>query len=291
MSVSESKKMSLMNCFPPSRPVRPSPCWPTKWPCTSNTNSRPPRRSCATPGSTAATCSSSKKPPVLPEAAFAVLKARSVLAAPQAETMNARRSTPRRLAFSLADFCASWFARRLVASSGIGMNSPLDVESSLIGRRFPSESELSGMALVLRNGVIIMHHPPYTCRRHRRCGRGDHRRRWRLSPRSAGSVRPASFFAPARQGGDLHRPDCPAGVLHGHAVSARSAAGFGPCAGLGAVGVGSQRLRLGDQRDPGNAARHTLRFHARRRLGDGAVCCGRRSLRHARRAFSRPKKL
>ena len=75
--------------------------------------------------------------------------------------MNARRSTPHRLAFSLANFCASRFARRLVASSGIGMNSPLEVESSLIGRRFPSGSELSGMALDLRNGVTIMTHLPH----------------------------------------------------------------------------------------------------------------------------------
>jgi hypothetical protein len=51
-------------------------------PCTSKTNSRPPRRSRATAGST-----------VRPEAALAALKANSVLAAPQTETMKVRRST------------------------------------------------------------------------------------------------------------------------------------------------------------------------------------------------------
>ena len=33
MSVSESRKMSLINCSAPPRPVRLSPCAPTKWPC------------------------------------------------------------------------------------------------------------------------------------------------------------------------------------------------------------------------------------------------------------------
>jgi hypothetical protein len=81
----------------------------------------------------------SKKPPVLPAAAFAVLKARSVLAAPQAETRNCLlfiRSFLKNRGCS----CASRFAARLAPESGTGTNSPFEVLSSLIGRRLPSGS-------------------------------------------------------------------------------------------------------------------------------------------------------
>jgi hypothetical protein len=64
----------------------------TKCPCTSKMNSPlPPVRACASCGSNAASGSISKKPPVFPAAAFAELKASSVLAAPHAETRKLRR--------------------------------------------------------------------------------------------------------------------------------------------------------------------------------------------------------
>ena len=66
----------------------------TKWPCTSKMNSPRAGPVCtrASWRSSAASRGTSKKPPLLPAAAFAVLKARSVLAAPQAETKNFRFS-------------------------------------------------------------------------------------------------------------------------------------------------------------------------------------------------------
>src|SRR3954462_8011912 len=75
-----------------------------------------------------------------PADAFAVLKASNVLAAPQAEVRNRRRESPRRFAFVEACWCARRFAARFAASSGTGGNSPLEVESSLTGRRLPSGS-------------------------------------------------------------------------------------------------------------------------------------------------------
>src|SRR6185436_279297 len=66
----------------------------TKCPCTSKMNSSRAGPVCtrASWRSSAASRGTSKKPPVLPAAAFAVLKASSVLAAPQAETRNLRFS-------------------------------------------------------------------------------------------------------------------------------------------------------------------------------------------------------
>ena len=156
MSVSESRKMSLMNCSEPPRPTRPRPCRPTKCPWTSKTNSRPSRPSSAASGSRAAVRSSSKKPPRRPASALASLNASRVLAAPQAEIMKLRRSRPRRRAFSPACACASELARRLTASRGTGSNSPLEVESSLIGRRLPSGSDLAAMAKLLVMSPLLL---------------------------------------------------------------------------------------------------------------------------------------
>jgi hypothetical protein len=82
----------------------------------------------------------SKKPPLRPAAAFAALKASNVLAAPQEETRNLRRVRFIFCEKEEANSCASRFAARLAGQSGMGANSPLEVESSLIGRRLPSGS-------------------------------------------------------------------------------------------------------------------------------------------------------
>src|SRR5687768_17997486 len=81
------------------------------------------------------------------------LKASRVLAAPHEEIRNCRRERPRRFAFSVALECARRLAARFASDSGTGMNSPLEVESSLMGRRESEEhtSELqSRLHLVCR---------------------------------------------------------------------------------------------------------------------------------------------
>src|SRR5688500_13640651 len=92
----------------------------------------------AAAGSDAATAGRAKKPAVRPAAALAALKARSVLAAPHEEIRKSGRPIASRLACALAASCARWLACRLAGDSGTGRNSPLLVESSLIGRRGPS---------------------------------------------------------------------------------------------------------------------------------------------------------
>src|SRR6185312_7626624 len=91
----------------------------------------------ASAGSSAASVGKSKKPPVLPAAALAVLNASKVEAAPQAETRKCLRETARRFAFLPAASCARSFAARFAGDNGTGANSPLEVVSSLIGRRVP----------------------------------------------------------------------------------------------------------------------------------------------------------
>src|SRR5687768_16768624 len=100
----------------------------------------PPIPAWASAGSSAASFGRSKNPPTLPMAAFAALNARRVEAAPQAEMRKCRRETPRRFAFVSAASRARRFAARFAGDNGTGANSPLDVVSSLIGRRLPSGS-------------------------------------------------------------------------------------------------------------------------------------------------------
>ena len=113
-----------------------------KWPCTSKMNSSFAGPTCtrASGSSSAASLGISKKPPVRPAAAFAALKARRVLAAPQEERRNLRRVRFVLLENEEANSWASRFAARFVPDSGTGTNSPLEAESSLMGRRFPSGS-------------------------------------------------------------------------------------------------------------------------------------------------------
>ena len=82
----------------------------------------------------------SNNPPVFPAAALAALKARSVLAAPQAEVRKVLLECPRRFEFSAAASCARRLASRFAGHSGTGANSPFEVLSSLMGRRLPSGS-------------------------------------------------------------------------------------------------------------------------------------------------------
>ena len=62
------------------------------------------------------------------------------LAAPQAETKQSRRLTPKRLAFWVAASCAKRLPARLAGESATGANSPFEVGSNLIGSRRPSGS-------------------------------------------------------------------------------------------------------------------------------------------------------
>src|ERR1051325_5420054 len=66
--------------------------------------------------------------------------ASTLLAAPQEETRNFLRVNPNFFEKSEAASCAKRLAARLVPESGTGTNSPLEVLSSLIGRRLPSGS-------------------------------------------------------------------------------------------------------------------------------------------------------
>src|SRR5690606_31556358 len=168
MSVSLSRNTSLMNSCGPMQSrwlVRPGlsasgqslfgnlkpsaragswrthlPLGSTKCPCTSKLNSRPSSCAAATSGSSAAAASSANMPPAFPAAAFTSLNASSVLAAPQEETRKLRRLRPARRALRIARSCAVSFAMTFRFDKGIGMNSPLDVLSSLIGRRVSSGS-------------------------------------------------------------------------------------------------------------------------------------------------------
>ena len=90
--------------------------------------------------SSTASRGSSKKPPVLPAAALAALKASSVLAAPQDEVRNARFEHPSRFALVAAASCARRLASMFAGHSDTGANSPFEVLSSLMGRRLPSGS-------------------------------------------------------------------------------------------------------------------------------------------------------
>src|SRR6267142_3059319 len=114
----------------------------TKWPCTSKMNSSRAGPVCtrASWRSSAASRGTSKKPPVLPAAALALLNASKLLAAPQDETRNCLRVNPSLLEKREARSCASRLAARLTLESGTGTNSPFEVLSSLIGRRLPSGS-------------------------------------------------------------------------------------------------------------------------------------------------------
>src|SRR5512134_3654218 len=76
----------------------------------------------------------------MPAWAWAWLNASKVLAAPQADTMNFRLEIPRRFELREPHSCARRFAARFAAESGTGRYSPLEVLSSLIGRRVPSGS-------------------------------------------------------------------------------------------------------------------------------------------------------
>ena len=124
-----------------------APVGSTKWPCTSKTNSPlPPRAACARRGSSAASFGRSNQPPVFPAAAFAVLNASRVLAAPHADVRKFLRPMPNLLELKDACSCARRLAARFAGDSGTGSNSPLEAVSSLIGRRLPSGSTAGCMA-------------------------------------------------------------------------------------------------------------------------------------------------
>jgi hypothetical protein len=113
-------------------------------------NSRLPSCDAAACGSSMASLAISKNPPLRPARAWALLKASSVAAAPLSEVRKARRDRPSLRASWPAHSRASWLACFSESSSGIGANSPLEVESSLMGRRWPSGSRSGVGALKLR---------------------------------------------------------------------------------------------------------------------------------------------
>src|SRR2546422_912786 len=138
-SVSESMKTSFTNTSELfALPLGVS----MKWPCTSKMNSSFAGPTCtrASRSSCAASFGRSKKPPERPAAAFAALKASSVLAAPQEETRNLRRGRFTFFENEEANSCASRVAARVAGHSGTGAKSPMQVESSLIGRGLASGS-------------------------------------------------------------------------------------------------------------------------------------------------------
>ena len=156
-SVSLSRNTCLMNCSAEKQSTGSSspqdPCgkraricsqyWPasvrhlpagsTMWVWTSKMNSSPASALPAAAGSKAASAGRRKAPPVLPRAANAWFRVRSVVAAPHSDWRNARRARPTRAACSVSRSAASAFARATVSVSGTGRNSPLEVGSILIG--------------------------------------------------------------------------------------------------------------------------------------------------------------
>src|SRR5262245_58104395 len=112
-------------------------------------NSFLPSCAAASCGSCAASGDRSKNPPVRPASRCASFNASSVAAAPQPEIRNARLPTPTRRAASPARSEARALARLRSGVSGIGANSPFEVESTLIGRRRPSGSKSPPMDLLL----------------------------------------------------------------------------------------------------------------------------------------------
>src|SRR5713101_214466 len=147
-SVSESMKTSFTNTSALfALPLGVS----MKWPCTSKMNSSFAGSSCtrASGSSSAASLEISKTPPTRPAAAFAALNERRVAAAPQEESRKLLLERPSFLEKTEADSCARRLASRLAGQSGTGANSPLEVESSLIGRRLPSGSMPCFMAGLL----------------------------------------------------------------------------------------------------------------------------------------------
>jgi hypothetical protein len=86
----------------------------------------------------------SKEPPTMPARPWAWLNASKVLATPQDETRKLRREMPSFFEFNEANSCARRLAATLAGASGTGTYSPLEVLSSLIGRRVPSGSMIIG---------------------------------------------------------------------------------------------------------------------------------------------------
>ena len=115
------------------RPRRHAPSGSTMWVWMSKMNWRPASVWAAATGSTAASRGRSNEPPRWPRHAKASFSVRSVVAAPHMLARNSRRPWPVRRACSVMRAAASLFARSTAPPTGSGANSPLDVESSLIG--------------------------------------------------------------------------------------------------------------------------------------------------------------
>ena len=90
-------------------------------------------------------------------------------------------------------------------------------------------------------------------------GRGDRDLEHRLCVRPAVPVRTADGAARCRQDRAVAGADRTARSLHGHAVPAGAGPAQDAGAGLRALGLGHQRLRLGGERDPRHPADHRAR--------------------------------
>src|SRR2546429_9282272 len=108
-----------------------------KWPCTSKMNSSLAVPTCtrASGSSKAASFGRSKKPPERPAAAFAALKASSVLAAPQEESRNLRRGGFVFFEKEEAKSCARPFPARVAGGKGARGRSAVGVAARLDRRR------------------------------------------------------------------------------------------------------------------------------------------------------------
>jgi spermidine synthase len=118
-------------------------------------------------------------------------------------------------------------------------------------------------------------------RRHRSGGDRHRGGGGRLSLGAAGALRPSGRLARARQGGGFAGPDRALGVLHGAALSARPGPGLGQPAAAGALGLGGERLRLGDQRGPGHGPGDPFRIYRGRAARRRALPAGRRGVPQA----------